>query len=197
MVIVLDAVASSYPLIHPNWVFSRILGDSLDKIIKEERRLLYVALTRAVEKLVIITDGRSKSPFLEELERRQPPSALNWAEYSPVRGTTTRLLVKVGNQDRPGVAPTSAIKHLLKATGYQWRSTGWCAWTKSFPAEGFSIETIKAEVWTRPADGIEVRVFNDTDTLAAHFLIDDGNWHCLVDRLEAPCAAKEEPSRAA
>jgi DNA helicase IV len=68
MVIVLDAVARSYPLIHPDWAFSRILGDSPEKIAKEERRLLYVALTRAVDTLVIITDGRSKSPFLEELE---------------------------------------------------------------------------------------------------------------------------------
>lgn len=197
MVIVLDAIARSYPLIHPDWAFSRVLGDSLEKIIKEERRLLYVALTRAVEKLVIITDGRSKSLFLEELERRHSPSVINWADYAPVRGATTRLVVKVGNQDRRGVAPTLAIKDLLKATGYQWRSTGWCAWTKSFPAEGFSVETIRAEIWTEPADGIEVRVFDDTDLLAAHFLIDDGSWHCLVDRLEAPCAAKEEPSRAA
>ena len=56
MVIVLDAVARSYPLIHPDWIFSRIIGDSPEKIIEEERRLFYVALTRAVERLVIITD---------------------------------------------------------------------------------------------------------------------------------------------
>lgn len=55
-VIVMDAVARSYPLIHPDWVFSRVLGDSLEKIICEERRLLYVAMTRAAEKLVITTD---------------------------------------------------------------------------------------------------------------------------------------------
>lgn len=52
----MDAVARSYPLIHPDWVFSRVLGDSLEKIICEERRLLYVAMTRAAEKLVITTD---------------------------------------------------------------------------------------------------------------------------------------------
>jgi DNA helicase IV len=85
MVIVLDAVARSYPLIHPDWAFSRVLGDSPEKITKEERRLFYVALTRAIEKLVIITDGRSKSPFLEELERRHPSVLSN--------GRTTRLFV--------------------------------------------------------------------------------------------------------
>ena len=190
MVIVLDAVARSYPLIHPDWAFSRILGDSPEKITKEERRLLYVALTRAVETLVIITDGRSKSPFLEELACRQPPSAIKWADYPPVRGLTTRLIVKIGNQERRGGSPTVAIKDFLKATGYQWQSTGWPGWVKSFPAEGFNVETLKSEVWAESADGIEVRIFDDTETLAARFLIEVGNWSCLVDKLEALCAPR-------
>jgi DNA helicase-4 len=189
---VLDAVARSYPLIHPGWAFSRILGDSPEKIIKEERRLLYVALTRAVEKLVIITDGRSKSPFLEELERGQPPSAISWADYPPVRGLMARFVIKVGNQEHRGGAPTFAIKDLLKASGYQWQSTGWPGWAKSFPAEGFNLETLKSEVWTEPADGIEVRIFDDTNTLAACYLIDAGYWRCVTNRLGVLCAAEEE-----
>ena len=197
MVIVLDAVARSYPLIHPDWIFSRIFGESPEKITNEERRLLYVALTRAIETLVIITDGRSKSPFLEELERRQSPNKINWVDYPSISGATTRLLIKVGNQDRRGGAPTFAIKDLLKATGYQWQSTGWPGWAKSFPAEGFSIDTIKAEVWTEPADGIEVRIFDDTEALAAEFLIDAGIWHCVVDKLGVLCEPNEVPIEAA
>ena len=38
-VIILDAVGRSYPLIHPDWVFTRILGDSVEDIIDEEMRL--------------------------------------------------------------------------------------------------------------------------------------------------------------
>lgn len=192
MVIVLDAVARSYPLIHPDWAFSRVLGDSPEKIAKEERRLLYVALTRAVETLVIITDGRSKSPFLEELEQRQPPEPISWADYPPVRGETTRLVVKVGNQDRRGGAPTIAIKDLLKASGYQWQSTGWPGWAKSFPAEGFRLETIKTEVWAQSANGIDVRIFDDTEALAARFLIDAGHWNCVIDQLAVLCAPRDE-----
>ncbi|MDQ3774721.1 MAG: hypothetical protein M3461_10350 [Pseudomonadota bacterium] len=82
----------------------------------------------------------------------------------------------------------------MKATGYQWQSTGWPGWAKSFPAEGFSIESIKAEVWTGPADGIEVRIVDDTDTLAARFLIDAGNWRCVVDQLETLDGTVVEPS---
>ena len=52
----LAAQVGGIGIIHPNWVFSRVLGDSLEKIICEERRLLYVAMTRAAKKLIITTD---------------------------------------------------------------------------------------------------------------------------------------------
>jgi DNA helicase-4 len=190
MVIVLDAVARSYPLIHPDWAFSRILGDSPEKIAEEERRLLHVALTRAVDTLVVVTEGQSKSPFLEELERARPLTAINWADYAPVGGLTTRLVVKVGNQERRGIAPTFAIKDFLKASGYQWQSNGWPGWAKSFPAEGFRIDSLKAEVWAKPADGIEVRILDDTETLVARLLVDDGNWNCVIDNLHTVCAPR-------
>jgi DNA helicase-4 len=183
LVIVLDAVARSYPLIHPDWVFSRIFGDSLENIAAEERRLLYVALTRAVDTLVIVTDGSSKSPFLEELERAMPLSAIDWGEYAPVGGLVIRMVVKVGNQKQRGGAPTFAIKDLLKASGYKYEASGWPCWVKSFPASGFRIDAVKAEVWTEPADGIEVRILDDTENLVANYLIDNGVWVCVIDNL--------------
>ncbi|MBK8115337.1 MAG: UvrD-helicase domain-containing protein [Candidatus Accumulibacter sp.] len=188
MVIVLDAVARSYPLIHPDWVFSRILGDSPEKIAAEERRLLYVALTRAVDTLVVITEGQSKSPFLEALEGRHPLRAINWDEYPPVRGQTTRLIVKIGNQERRGVAPTFAIKDCLKGSGYVWQHAGWPGWAKTFPAEGFRTDTLKSEVWAKSADGVDIRIFDDTEALVAQFLVDAGNWQCLMDTLDVFCA---------
>jgi len=183
MVIVLDLVARSYPLIHPDWAFSRMLGDSPQKITEEERRLLYVALTRAAETLVVFTEGRSKSPFLEELERKMHLPAVNWADYPPLRRLTTRLVVKVGNQERRGATPTFKIKDLLRSSGYQWQSTGWPGWAKSFPSEGFRPEILKSEVWSEPAGGIDVRIFDGTDTPVAQFLVDGGEWRCIVDNL--------------
>ncbi len=41
-VIVLDADEGCYPLIHPNWVFLRVFGDTIERIEAEERRLFYV-----------------------------------------------------------------------------------------------------------------------------------------------------------
>lgn len=184
MVIILDLVARSYPLIHPDWTFSRILGDSPQKITEEERRLLYVALTRAADTLVVFTEGSNPSPFLEELLQKMPLTAINWAKYPSLRGLTNRrLIVKVGNQERFGGAPTIAIKDLLKASGYLWQSTGWPGWEKTFPTEGFKTDILKLEIWSESANGIDVRILDDTNTLAARFLIDDGKWNCLIDNL--------------
>ena len=184
VVIALDVIARSYPLIHPDWVFTRILGDDLDKIIDEERRLLYVALTRAIEKLVIITDGRSKSPFLEELEQIKRLRIINWDDYPPpISATNARFVVKVGNQEHFGVSPTFAIKDLLKAAGYLWQSTGWPSWAKSFPASNFTINILKSELWAGAANGIEVRIVDEAENLKAHYLINNGQWHCIFNHI--------------
>ena len=196
MVIVLDADASNYPLIHPDWVFSRVFGESLEKITEEERRLLYVAMTRAIETLVCITDGENKSPFLEDLEHRQPISRIKWTDFPapPVN----RFVVKVGNQETRGVAPTFAVKELLQADGYQWQTADRRGWAKSVPAERFRLETLKAQAWAREADGLEIRVFDDAEILlVAHALIDKGKWRCLVNKLNAPRVSKAEWSRPA
>lgn len=193
-VIVMDAVARSYPLIHPDWAFTRILGDSPEKIAQEERRLLYVALTRAVDKLVIVTDGQSKSPFIESLQLKHPLAKIDWDEYPPVRSLSSRLVVKVGNQERRGGAPTFAIKDQLKASGYQWQAAGWPGWAKSVRSDGFKLEALKSELWAKQTDGIEVRIYDEAEDLAGKFLVDTGKWTAVVDKLESLCAVGEPPS---
>lgn len=185
MVIVLDAVARSYPLIHPDWIFSRILGDSPEKIVKEERRLLYVALTRALDTLVVMTDGRSKSPFLDELEHRRPLNAINWADYPPHGGlASSRLVVNISDQNnRPWDSGTHSIKALIGACNYRWHAFRKC-WEKSLPIEGFGIAALMSEVWAAPADGLEVRVHDGTNTLIAHYRVDAGRWSRIVDESE-------------
>ena len=189
MVIVLDLVQRSYPLIHPDWQFTRILGNSLENIMEEERRLLYVALTRAEEDLFIFTDKRNKSPFLDDLERTANFSSINWELFPPLQGSTDRLTVGIGSQEGTGGSPTYAIKDLLKASGYQWQSTGWRSWTKTMPSARFSAEILKSEVWSASADGIDVRIFDATDKLVAQFLVDDGNWRCVLNNLKIPSAS--------
>jgi DNA helicase-4 len=90
VVIVLDAVSGCYPLLHPDLIFTRIFGDTIKQVVDEERRLFYVALTRAVEHLFILTETNNISPFLEELKRRKNIPLLNWSDYPPLVGATQR-----------------------------------------------------------------------------------------------------------
>ena len=175
IVVVLDALSGSYPLIHPDWVFLRALGESLDEIIAESRRLFYVALTRAVDTLIVFTERGFSSPFLDDIERREPLTSMRWDLWPPVATKSTRLTVMIGNQSGRGSAPTMAIKDLLKQEGYAYRNvSGWPCWVKSFPADGFEPETLFGARWFASASGVEIRIFDQQDRLTGRVLVDAG-----------------------
>ncbi len=67
IIILVRACEGAYPLIHPDNVLFTIFGRNEADIIDEERRLFYVALTRAKEKLYILTERDRESPFLRRL----------------------------------------------------------------------------------------------------------------------------------
>ena len=91
VVIVLDAVPKCYPVIHPNLIFTRMFGSAIEGIIAEERRLFYVALTRAEEGLFVLTEKNNRSPFLENLIKKKSAwgfsngviDELEWSAYPP------------------------------------------------------------------------------------------------------------------
>jgi DNA helicase-4 len=175
VVIIPDAEENSYPLIHPDWIFSRILGDSVEKITEEERRLFYVTLTRATEKMVIITEESRKSPFLANL----PLTDIVWDDYPPpIFQEETTLFVRVSNHINyppPEPLPTMKIMNLLKASGYCWDSFN-KVWHKSFSSAVFSVEKLQSEIWGQSAHGVEVRVVWGNEQLFAHFLVYNGQW---------------------
>lgn len=74
----LDALERRYPLIRPHRAFTRILGDSPARIEEEERRLLYVAMTRARDNLVLLTETGRQSPWLADIEGRRPLPRVRW-----------------------------------------------------------------------------------------------------------------------
>jgi DNA helicase-4 len=63
-VIVLDAVARRYPLLHPDEPLYRLFGKGYGSVLEEERRLFYVACSRAREGLLLLTEKDSKSDFI-------------------------------------------------------------------------------------------------------------------------------------
>lgn len=185
VVIVLDAVDRSYPLIHPDWAFARILGDSPEKIAQEERRLFYVALTRAIDTLVVMTDGRIKSPFLAEIEKYQTLGAINWGQYPPVGSPVNRrLVVRVSDAvHKLFDSGTYAIRESLNTRKYRWQSVS-KYWEKSFLIQGFSVENLVNEEWAMIADCVVVEIVDETEQLGARFSVNRGEWTYQVNRMD-------------
>lgn len=184
VVIVLDAVPCCYPLLHPDLVFSSVFGDTMKQVVDEERRLFYVALTRAVEHLFILTETNNISPFLEELKSKKNIPSLNWSDYPPLVGSTKHITVRVGNQDGRGGNGTYAIRRLLQNEGYRWNSSGWNNWFRTYPAQSFSVHQYFDNAdWISQAAGIEVRFYDDLEKTLAIYRIDRGQWTCVVNSI--------------
>ena len=183
VVIVLDAVAMRYPLIHPNLIFTRIFGDSIERTTDEERRLFYVALTRAVNELFILTEKGNLSPFLEDLEGNMKLSRLEWSDYPPLEGTTQNITIRVGNQNGRGSNPTKTIKDLLSAEGHDWDESS-KTWYTVCPADGFCVTEFASQAsWSKLADGIEVCFCDYLDSKMAMYHVDAGEWKCIFDNI--------------
>jgi DNA helicase-4 len=116
-VIILDANEGCYPLIHPNWVFLRVFGDTLEAIESEERRLFYVTLTRSKKTLVVLAESeRRESPYLREIRDREGVQAIEWDELRPVPSLDgERLEVHVSN--------AYEVRDELAAQGYRWEES--------------------------------------------------------------------------
>ena len=179
VVIVLDAVTGCYPLIHSHWKLTRVFGNSEERVVDEERRLFYVALTRAKEDLVLITKENDFAPFLEDIERNMKLPRLQWSDYPPIESTTRYITVRVGNQNGRGSEPTVAIKDLLYDNGYRWDAPSKTWWIVRL-AEGFTVsELINQSSWSNSADGIVVGVYDYSDNEIALYHVDGGQWSCI------------------
>ena len=77
VVVLLD----EYPFFHPYWVFGRLFGDSIESIIEDEQRLLYVAMTRAKSRLLVITSKSDASPYLEPIQNCKSVNEADWVLF--------------------------------------------------------------------------------------------------------------------
>ena len=72
-VIILDATDRQFPKIHSDNLLFQLLGVTPLKVLDEERRLFYVAITRARHQLCVLTEKGIESPYLEILGRHGDP----------------------------------------------------------------------------------------------------------------------------
>lgn len=67
-VIILNVNDRMFPFIHPNSYLDEIFDINEDQIIEEEKRLFYVAMTRAKEQIYFLTDFSQKSSFINNID---------------------------------------------------------------------------------------------------------------------------------
>jgi len=154
-VIVLDAVERSYPLIHPNWMFLRVFGDSIDRIEDEERRLFYVAVTRAKNSLALVTETLTESQYLGDIRRKVRLSSLPWAKLPPMPSLDGARFVEVR------VFNAYDVKDQLKGL-YRWNSAG-KYWHRAVLAEDFSFNMLLDQPWAK--HNVIVEVYSETGEL--------------------------------
>lgn len=148
-IIIIDANNDRYPLIHPTWEFFRLFGDTLNEICEEERRLLYVALTRAVKTVIFIADHSKLSPFIDDENVREYIEDLDTNEFPKFpTSTDEKLEIAVFN--------SYAVKDKLKSDRFIWDKKRLC-WFKIISNSRFSIENLKSEAWNNGSVHIEVK----------------------------------------
>lgn len=64
-VIILEATNDKIPLIHPDSEFDLIFGKTPQMVLDEERRLFYVAITRAKQNVYILTEREKHSEYVD------------------------------------------------------------------------------------------------------------------------------------
>ena len=161
-VIVLDADEGSYPLVHPNWAFLRVFGDSMESIEAEERRLFYVALTRSQHSLVILSDHEDgETPYLRDIRSQATLDALDWRELQPMPSLDGPQ-VEVRVRFPYDVQRNEQIRKLR----YRWDKPG-KYWYRFVAAEDFDFETLCGQAWVLADVCIEA-YSEDGDLLRRH-----------------------------
>lgn len=147
----------------------KVLGDvTLSNIRLSERRLFYVAISRAKNEMFILTKKDNESEFIVDSGILASADKLNWHEYVDTKG---RILykVKVSNYDRRENS-TGRVQFQLKKDKYRWSSAENC-WHKSFYLDSEDDDIpIFEEEWLEKVDYINIEICDIThgETIKLH-----------------------------
>jgi len=185
-VIIMDAVERKYPLIHPTWIFMRIFDDeyrrkvlagnaltvsgdvTLRKIEGDEKRLFYVALTRAKDCLFILTRKGEESRFLTSVVKKETPK-ITWKDYIIKDPDEKRITVEVKNN--ANIPTTYYIKDELKLSDYKYDGQRKC-WYKSLPVSDLDGNPIADEEWVKKAKNVFVDIKDNEGNLIKEYVIE-------------------------
>lgn len=170
-IIVLDALDNSFPLLHPSNVFFEVLGSTTLKVYQEEQRLFYVALTRAKEKLIIVTETKRESPFLNVLKNGLEFNYININTLNPPKKEATKYSIVISNYGR--TMGTVYIRDILKSLRYKYDSTTY-SWRRVVEVKSFDMNKLLTENWVQVANDVEIKVVDEFNQVICFYRINAG-----------------------
>ena len=173
VIILVDFKQRIYPFIHPTYFFTRIFGDTVRDLLAEEKRLLYVALTRAKSQLYLVGETADLPSISQKFASFV--SNINWESYPEVlenvENNSDLKIVSI-------VGKTYQIKELLKSAGYRWTERKQAqsgSWSKTIDFKGSSfIDFFRASSWVENADDVKILVQSTGGVLETELTIRDG-----------------------
>ena len=97
-VIILDATQRQFPKVHPDNLLFVPFGVTPRAVLDEERRLFYVAMTRAEHRLFVLTDKGAESPYLSALGSRTVGGQSQSSQKSNLPDDLGIFATKIRNQ---------------------------------------------------------------------------------------------------
>jgi DNA helicase IV len=177
-VVVIDGSFHNYPLIHPLWIFDRVWGTSVRSIIEEERRLFYVAVTRAKSRVVIFSERDYESLYVKSLYKVNGVSRTNWDDMADGPILEDYWTIRITNNKGKSSAPTVQISGLLKNSGYSFVRNSdepWLSyWLRHIHQDKFNINLVHSESWVNKADNVRINIFDGRGVLVESHDIEDG-----------------------
>lgn len=143
-VIILEANGRQFPKIHADNQLFGPFGVTIEDTLAEERRLFYVAISRAKHRLLLLTDEKSESAFLKEMKLEKGfahlLSTASKPSKSPVTFGTLASKVKerlrvIGEQELILHNISPAAKAILESLGARY---------DGFPTAGHTNEVISS-----------------------------------------------------
>jgi DNA helicase-4 len=170
VIILLDPIERSFPSIHHTWRLQRIFGVTHEALEEEERRLLYVALTRAAKHLVLIcNESKELTPFLSKNSNIENLQLIDWSRIDDIG--IDEIIVTVRSKG----FGTRNISTELKDAKYFYRVES-KSWTKYLRAESFKLESLQASSWGIKADDVSVTIDYPDGFTSTTWRISKGKW---------------------
>lgn len=114
-VIVLEAVLRQFPMVHADNQLFGPFGVTAEDVLAEERRLFYVAATRAKRRLMLLTETGNESPYVGSVTRRHPAGNRSGGMGRQLGAEAQALKVHLDRIDRESLIRKNVSQHAVLA----------------------------------------------------------------------------------